>query len=149
MKTGIIITCYNESQNFDKQLFVKFINSLNPYHLCFVNNGSSDTTIKILKELQTINPKKVTVIDLKKRSSQAFAIRAGARYLYSHENIMYIGFVDLEIIYRHGNLQHFLETLKTSNDLDLVFGSRIKNATDIIKDNELTAVITKIDPNNL
>ena len=67
MKTGIIIPCYNEEKRVNVLAFLNFINQENEYHLCFVNDGSKDNTIKVLRDIQSQNPTKISVIDIKKK----------------------------------------------------------------------------------
>lgn len=55
MKTRIIIPCYNEEKRLDTTDFINFINQENEYHLCFVNDGSKDNTIDVLKNIQEAN----------------------------------------------------------------------------------------------
>jgi len=52
IKTGIIIPCYNEEDRLNQKAFVSFIKENKDYHLCFVNDGSKDNTIKVLQEMK-------------------------------------------------------------------------------------------------
>lgn len=144
MKTGIIIPCYNEEKRLNVTAFLKFIQKENEYHLCFVNDGSKDNTIDTLKKIQSYNTKKVSVIDMKKNSGKASAVRAGARYLHSRGDIDYIGFIDADLSTDFEDFDRLLQTLKTSKTLSFVFGSRTKNACDNIKKNGIRAVISKL-----
>ena len=53
MKTGIIIPCYNEEKRLNVTAFVSFIQKATDFHLCFVNDGSKDDTIGVLKKIQS------------------------------------------------------------------------------------------------
>jgi len=66
MKTGIIIPCYNEEKRLNVSAFINFIKKENNYHLCFVNDGSKDDTMTVLKKIQSGNSLKVSIIDIKK-----------------------------------------------------------------------------------
>jgi glycosyltransferase involved in cell wall biosynthesis len=87
MKTGIIIPCYNEEKRLDVTAFLNFIQKENDFHLCFVNDGSNDNTIDILKDIQSCNPLQTSVIDVKKNLGKAAAVRTGAKYLNSRKDI--------------------------------------------------------------
>lgn len=144
MKTGIIIPCYNEEKRLNSKAFIEFITQENEYHLCFVNDGSKDNTITVLKEIQKVKPEKVSVIDIKKNAGKAAAVRAGSRYLYSKGNIEYIGFIDADLSTDFEDFGDLLKTLKTNNKLNFVFGSRAKNASAAIEKDSIRALISKV-----
>ncbi|MHA7056305.1 dolichyl-phosphate beta-glucosyltransferase [Aquimarina sp. M1] len=144
MKTGIIIPCYNEEKRLNTNAFVEFINQENEYHLCFVNDGSKDNTIEVLKKIQSINPSKVSVVDVKKNAGKAAAVRAGSRYLYNYGSIDYIGFIDADLSTDFEDFEGLVKTLKTNNELNFVFGSRAKNASDAIQKDKIRALISKV-----
>ncbi|MDY8134651.1 dolichyl-phosphate beta-glucosyltransferase [Aquimarina sp. 2201CG5-10] len=144
MKTGIIIPCYNEEKRLNVSAFLNFINKENNYHLCFVNDGSKDNTIDVLKEIQSANPLKVSVIDVKKNAGKAAAVRVGARYLHSRGDISCIGFIDADLSTDFEDFDGLLKTLKTNKKLSMVFGSRAKNASEGIEKDTLRACFSKI-----
>ncbi|TPN86920.1 dolichyl-phosphate beta-glucosyltransferase [Aquimarina algicola] len=143
MKTGIIIPCYNEEKRLNVAAFKKFIAQTNDFHLCFVNDGSKDDTISVLKDIQFSNPNKVSIIDMRKNSGKAAAVRAGARYLHSRGDITYIGFIDADLSTDFEDFNDLLKTLKTNKKLSMVFGSRAKNATSSIQKNSCRGLISK------
>ncbi len=144
MKTGIIIPCYNEEKRLNVAAFLNFIQKENDFHLCFVNDGSKDNTIEVLKDIQSRNPHKVSVIDIRKNSGKAAAVRAGARYLHSRGDIEFIGFIDADLSTDFEDFDELLKTLKTNKKLNFVFGSRAKNASDDIKRNGFRSIIAKL-----
>ena len=144
MKTGIIVPCYNEENRLNVSAFRNFINKENQYHLCFVNDGSKDNTIVLLKDIQASNPSKVSVIDIKKNLGKAAAVRAGARYLHSRGDIGYVGFIDADLSTDFDDFDDLLKTLKTNRKLSMVFGSRAKNASAGIQKDSFRAVFSKI-----
>lgn len=52
MKNGIVINCYNEGSSINFSAIEKFIDSNPNYVFCFVNNGSNDNTLEVLKSFQ-------------------------------------------------------------------------------------------------
>ncbi|WP_103071589.1 glycosyltransferase [Aquimarina sediminis] len=143
MKTGIIIPCYNEEKRLNAIAFLEFIKKEDNYHLCFVNDGSKDNTIDILKDIQSQAPQKVSVIDIKKNSGKAAAVKAGARYLHSRGDIKFIGFIDADLSTDFEDFDGLLKTLKTNKKLSFVFGSRAKNTSNNINKNGMRRVISK------
>ncbi|AXT56777.1 glycosyltransferase family 2 protein [Aquimarina sp. MMG015] len=144
MKTGIIIPCYNEEKRLNVTAFKKFISKENDYHLCFVNDGSKDNTLKVLQEIKEVNPAKVSIVDMKKNGGKAAAVRAGSRYLYSFVEIDYIGFIDADLSTDFEDFGDLLKTLKTNNELNFVFGSRAKNASEAIEKDKIRSLLSKV-----
>ncbi|GAA3510216.1 hypothetical protein GCM10022393_24240 [Aquimarina addita] len=144
MKTGIIIPCYNEEKRLNTAAFSHFINQENEYHVCFVNDGSKDNTIQVLKQLQKVNPHKVSVIDIKKNAGKAAAVSAGARYLYNRGDIQYIGFIDADLSTDFKDFGDLVQTLKMNRSLSFVFGSRAKDVSTTIEKNIIRAFISKV-----
>ncbi|MBW1297934.1 glycosyltransferase [Aquimarina litoralis] len=144
MKTGIIIPCYNEENRLNRQAFINFISQENNYYLCFVNDGSNDNTIGVLKEIQGVNPEKVSIIDMKKNGGKAAAVRAGSRYFYSNNKIDYIGFIDADLSTDFEDFGDLVKTLEVNNELNFVFGSRTKNASKAIEKDNIRALISKV-----
>ncbi len=144
MKTGIIIPCYNEEKRLHVAAFLDFINKKNNFHLCFVNDGSKDDTIRVLKNIQSENPFKISVIDIKNNVGKAGAVRAGARYLHSRGDMNFVGFIDADLSTDFEDFDRLLKTLKTNNKLSMVFGSRAKNASEGIEKDTLRACLSKI-----
>jgi len=143
MKTGIIIPCYNEEKRLDVKSFANFIAIENQYHLCFVNDGSKDDTIKVLKTLQEMNPLKISIVDLKKNGGKAEAVRSGAKYLYNRGDINYIGFIDADLSTDFKDFKDLLKTLRANTNLSFVFGSRAKEASEEIQKDGVRAFISK------
>ena len=126
MKTGIIIPCYNEENRLNVQAFVNFIQSNDDYHLCFVNDGSKDNTLKVLDQIKEQRITKVSIVDIKKNSGKATAVRAGARYLFNRQDVDYIGFIDADLSTDFNDLKKLVTTMHGNKDLSIVYGSRGK-----------------------
>lgn len=144
MKTGIIIPCYNEENRLNVNAFMEFANKKNQYHLCFVNDGSSDDTITVLKKIQETNPRKISIVDVKRNAGKASAVRSGAQYLYSRGDIRFIGFIDADLSTDFEDFGSLLQTLKNDEKLDFVFGSRAKNVSKAIEKDKVRGVISKM-----
>lgn len=115
MKTGIIIQCYNEEQRLNQEAFISFVLRNKNYHLCFVNDGSTDSTLKMLTTMQSIVPNGISVIDVKKHSGRAASHRIGAKHLYSMEAIAYIGILKADLSTDFQNFKNMVHTLKCEN----------------------------------
>ena len=124
MKTGIIIPCYNEEKRLNSAAFLSFIKSHSDYVLCFVNDGSKDNTLGLLRSVEAQVPTQITVVDIKRNMGKAAAVRAGARHLYNRQDISYVGFIDADLSTDFDDFKALVKTLKSDSRLNMVFGSR-------------------------
>ncbi len=142
MKTGIIIPCYNEEKRLNQEAFITFISENSDYHLCFVNDGSKDRTLEVLHTMKAKAPRSISIVDVKKNSGKATAVRAGARFLYSKNDIANIGFMDADLSTDFRDFKDLVNTLKRENKL-VVFGSRNALGSGNIERNFLRNVFSK------
>lgn len=142
MKTGIIIPCYNEGKRLNQEAFVSFISENKNYHLCFVNDGSKDNTLEVLHTMKNQAPEAISIVDVKKNSGKATAVRAGARFLYSMTNISNIGFMDADLSTDFRDFKDLVSTLEKENKL-VVFGSRNALGSGTIERNFMRNVFSK------
>jgi dolichyl-phosphate beta-glucosyltransferase len=141
MKTGIIIPCYNEEKRLDQEAFISFIQQNKDYHLCFVNDGSKDNTLEILHKMKDQAPDGISIVDVKKNSGKATAVRAGARFFYNEPHISFIGFMDADLSTDFRDFKDLVKTLKKENKI-LVFGSRNSGGNGKIERNFMRTVLS-------
>lgn len=130
MKNGIVIPCYNEANRLKLSEFKTFINRNPDYTLCFVNDGSKDETLNVLKnfqyELMLCNrgfETQVLVYDMPENGGKASAVRSGVRYLLDNTMVENIGFIDADLATGFDDYSNLVEVL-TTQSLDAVIGSR-------------------------
>jgi len=95
MSIGIIMIFNNNETQIEKHFFIKQINALNTIELCLVDNNSKDKTLQLLQEIKEACSSMVSVVEIKKYSSEDAAKRAGARYMFNQFNLKHIGFVNV------------------------------------------------------
>ncbi|WP_103866688.1 MULTISPECIES: glycosyltransferase [Aquimarina] len=122
--TGIIIPCYNEYDRLDQKKFCNFLSNNSNYHLCFVNDGSSDDTLKMLCELKKFDPKRISVLDLEQNQGKATAVQTGANYLADIDYIENIAFLDADLSTSLEEMDNLVKKLDSNPQLTMVFGSR-------------------------
>lgn len=93
---SIIIPCYNEESRFPFLEFLKFAEENPSVMLCFVNDGSNDNTLGLLKGLQFENPQNISVYSCKQNEGKAEAVRQGMLYVYNNFKIPSMGFLDAD-----------------------------------------------------
>ncbi len=119
----VVIPCYNEEYRFKIECYSNFLKKNDNVLLCFVNDGSTDDTIDVLKQLRNNFSSQVLVINLIENKGKASAIREGfLRCLYE--------FSFIKIAYLDADLSTSLpECVSVSKQVDIAtnfaFGSRI------------------------
>lgn len=134
MKTGIIIPCYNEANRLEIQRFINFIRVNSDYHLCFVNDGSTDHTLEVLEEIRIKSQKNITIIDVKINAGKAAAVRTGVKFLNRIITIDAIGFMDADLSTDFNDFKNLVATLNSNKELSVVYGSRGKENREIKRD---------------
>lgn len=121
---GVVIPCYNEEERLSSEEFKEFAHKNLGYHLCFVNDGSTDRTLQVLEELKHSNPSHISVYDCEKNGGKAEAVRQGVLHLAKDPQLDYIGFLDADLSTDFRDFHDLVETLENS-DFKIVSGSRM------------------------
>ena len=121
---GVVIPCYNEEERLLSEEFLSFVNTNTGYHLCFVNDGSKDNTLKVLRDLQKGREDYITVYDCEQNGGKAEAVRLGMLHMAKKEDLDYIGFLDADLSTDLADFDDLVKTIETS-DFKIVSGSRI------------------------
>ena len=59
MNIGVVIPCYNEAKRLNIEMYNSFIKENDNFTFCFVNDGSQDDTLEIIKRLHGSNIEKL------------------------------------------------------------------------------------------
>lgn len=121
---GVVIPCYNEEERLLSEEFITYIDKNSGYHLCFVNDGSKDKTLEVLKQLQKGREDFITVYDCEKNGGKAEAVRLGMLHMAKKEDLDYIGFLDADLSTDLADFDDLVKTIETT-DFKIVSGSRI------------------------
>lgn len=133
MKNVIIIPCYNEANRLRLDSFQAFLNVTENFTLCFVNDGSKDNTLEILKAFKAKNNLKVIVIDLPENVGKAEAVRAGVQFFDNATSVETIGFLDADLATGFDDYLRLMDKMNQDQHNKMVIGSRKlnNNQTDI------------------
>ena len=131
---GVVIPCYNEETRLLSEEFITYIDKHSGYHLCFVNDGSTDKTLEVLYDLQQGREDFITVYDCERNGGKAEAVRLGMLHMAKKEDLDYIGFLDADLSTDLADFDDLVKTIETSN-FKIVSGSRISRmGADITKE---------------
>jgi glycosyltransferase involved in cell wall biosynthesis len=92
MDLGIVIPCYNEYERITHSDFESFLDQRQKISLCFVNDGSNDKTMTLLKKLHQSKPDRINIINLKKNKGKASAVKAGMNFFFDKKKFDKIAF---------------------------------------------------------
>src|SRR2546421_9294032 len=73
----IVIPCFNEAQRLPIHAFKAFVCAGCLPRFLFVNDGSTDGTVHVLKALHDADPERYALCDLPRNVGKAEAVRAG------------------------------------------------------------------------
>jgi CheY-like chemotaxis protein len=140
---GVVIPCYNEEDRLLSNEFIKFIDINHGYTLCFVNDGSKDNTLEVLKKLQQGREGFISILNCEKNGGKAEAVRLGMLHLASQTQLDYIGFLDADLSTNFDDFIHLVNTISNSN-YKVVSGSRIPRMGADIEKKVARSIISKI-----
>jgi CheY-like chemotaxis protein/glycosyltransferase involved in cell wall biosynthesis len=121
---GVVIPCYNEERRLLSNAFIDFIVKNSGYHLCFVNDGSTDNTLEVLNSLRQGREDFITVHNCEKNGGKAEAVRQGMLLMAQKKDLDYIGFLDADLSTDLKDFDDLVSTIENSN-YKIVSGSRI------------------------
>ncbi|MFT5358366.1 MAG: hypothetical protein ACI9KE_005604, partial [Polyangiales bacterium] len=100
MQVALIVPCYNEEKRLDEAAFLSALSAQENLRIRFVNDGSRDGTLRVLRELQSVAPPfRVEVLDLPKNVGKAEAVRLGLLHEFDtvSPKAEYVGYWDADL----------------------------------------------------
>lgn len=119
MKISLIVPCYNEQDNveeFHRVATKTFLNEKYEYEITFVNDGSSDDTLSILKRIYENDTKHVNVVSFSRNFGKESAIYAGLKNVSGD----FITIIDADLQQRPELVKDMLKILKEHPEYDCV-----------------------------
>ena len=121
--TVIVVPCYNEAGRLNISAFTSFLDSHDGISFLFVDDGSTDGTDSILKDLLQ-HDKRLSILQLDCNSGKGEAIRRGVM-LAMEGNPQYVGFWDSDLATPLNEIEDFIQTLDVDSTCEMVFGARV------------------------
>ncbi|OGV34030.1 MAG: hypothetical protein A2020_01000 [Lentisphaerae bacterium GWF2_45_14] len=123
-KACLIIPCYNESARLDMAAFAAWQGKI---RFIFVNDGSRDNTLEILKQHE--DKSHIAVVDLKKNLGKAEAVRQGMLHAVNmpdFHDFDWYGYWDADMATPLSEIENFLLYRKDfAPKADVILGSRV------------------------
>lgn len=124
MKRTVVIPCYNESRRLDVAAFEEFIDRTPDVELLFVDDGSTDDTAAVLRDLCAVSPSRVRAISLPTNCGKAEAVRRGVLKA-DRSGAEFIGFWDADLATPLEAIPQFCDLLDRRRDVQIVWGTRL------------------------
>jgi dolichyl-phosphate beta-glucosyltransferase len=122
----VVVPCYNEAERLKRDIFVDFALRTDTVHFVFVDDGSSDATATVLKELRVGLEDRVSVVSYSQNKGKAEAVRTGILHALEHPACKVIGYWDADLATPLPSICRLAAIFEEHPHVDLVFGSRVK-----------------------
>ena len=123
-KIAIVVPCYNEAKRLKLEEFKSYLNKNGSVTFIFVNDGSTDNTLEMLKSINRMFADQSLCISQEKNSGKAEAVRQG--FLKAIETgFDYIGYWDADLSAPLNLLNRLTDRFKSEN-VTIVMGSRVR-----------------------
>lgn len=127
MGSLLVVPCFNEAHRWQGEYWTD-LTSTADVHWLFVNDGSSDQTLEILKALSQLP--NVDFLDLHANCGKGEATRFGMLWALNndHRSFQAVGFMDADGAFRRSDIERLVErfsNLQANDDVDAVWSSRV------------------------
>ncbi|MCB9638948.1 MAG: glycosyltransferase [Myxococcales bacterium] len=120
----VVVPCYNEEKRLNVEAFQDFLESQNKASLLFVNDGSRDDTIRLLREIEDTTPRgRCAVLDLEKNQGKAGAVRQGILHALTYSPEV-VGFWDADLATPLASIFDLYDLMGTSETYEIVTAAR-------------------------
>jgi dolichyl-phosphate beta-glucosyltransferase len=119
----VVVPCFNEAARLDVDAFAEFVRRADVQFL-FVDDGSRDDTLRVLKELEAVCPARIRVHALPSNVGKAEAVRHGLLEACGSRP-SYVAFWDADLATPLDDIVPFIQLLDARPDIEMVFGSRV------------------------
>ena len=121
----VVVPCYNEEHRLPVDAFRSFALDGERVEFLFVNDGSTDGTLRVLQSLVADDPARFSLLNLERNSGKAEAVRRGM--LVALERLPdYCGFWDADLATPLGEITHFMKVFGTRPEIEMVMAARVR-----------------------
>jgi glycosyltransferase involved in cell wall biosynthesis len=119
-----VIPCYDEAARLPAARFKDFLREHPEVSFVFVDDGSRDDTLALLRSLERVDPDRVCVLALPENAGKAEAVRRGMLRALQ-DDVEFVGFWDADLATPLAALLEFRRLLAERPELEVVIGSRV------------------------
>ena len=122
--TTVVVPCFDEAHRLDGDAYVGLADQVG--EVLFVDDGSTDGTVAMLRTLATQHPSKVTVLELGRNHGKGEAVRRGMLMALDRDDPpAVVGYLDADLATPPAELVRLRDVLVADDALVGVLGSRV------------------------
>jgi dolichyl-phosphate beta-glucosyltransferase len=125
-RISLVVPCFNEARRLDLEKFHRFLAESMEVRIFFVDDGSRDETLAILRAFQQGHEHRVQVLAHQINQGKAEAVRTGIIFALSNFQQEMIGYWDADLSTPLESVMRLASILDGSSHIEMVFGSRVK-----------------------
>jgi dolichyl-phosphate beta-glucosyltransferase len=122
---AVVVPCYNEARRLDVEAFRSFARESMRIGFVLVDDGSTDGTIDILRQLRAGMEDRFEVLECKQNGGKAEAVRLGLMHATRRWNPAVLGFWDADLATPLPAIYDLLGILDDTPVIEWVFGARV------------------------
>ncbi len=122
----LVVPCYNEESRLDVESFRAFLDRSFSCRILFVDDGSRDSTLKLLESLERGLEDRVSIVSYKPNRGKAEAVRRGILHALDVFQPDIVGFWDADLATPLDTVYRFLDIFDEYPEVEMVFGARVK-----------------------
>jgi dolichyl-phosphate beta-glucosyltransferase len=122
---SIVIPCYNESKRLRANEYIDFCSRNSTITFFFVNDGSTDSTEKVLREMNDANNQQIRIVSYSSNAGKGEAVRRGM-IAAIQESSDFIGYWDADLSVPLENIELFANILSAKPSIDFVLATRLR-----------------------
>jgi dolichyl-phosphate beta-glucosyltransferase len=121
----LVVPCYNEAERLRRDAFREAVCRYPGLTLQYVNDGSRDDTLRVLREMAAATPGRASVLDLQPNAGKAEAVRRGVLAAFERRPDL-VGYWDADLATPFEALRDFFDVFKRRPQTEITLGSRVK-----------------------
>lgn len=121
----LVVPCYNEEHRLPVDALRAFAPEGVRVEILFVNDGSTDGTLRLLESIAASDPSRFSVLSLERNSGKAEAVRRGMVEALARRPD-FAGFWDADLATPLSELPGFLDIFTARPEIEMVFAARVR-----------------------
>jgi glycosyltransferase involved in cell wall biosynthesis len=121
-----VVPCYNEAARLRVDDFRDYLRDHPGTTFLFVDDGSKDGTLAVLKTLKDSVPAQIDVLPLAKNSGKGEAVRQGLLHAIQQHSSSYVGYWDADLATPLEAIDDLQVVLSQQSAIQIVMGSRVR-----------------------
>lgn len=122
-RIAIVVPCFDEANRLDVESFLDWLVQRPDVTLVFVNDGSADDTLRVLRELEARLSERVSILDLAHNVGKAEAVRVGLLHVLGTEAEI-VGYLDADLATPLSEMDRLLAVISAAQ-VQVVMGARV------------------------